>query len=125
MLITLPSGEGLLELRLGGGERGGLRCRHILRVGEYSALIARELGMPEKFIENIRLHATLHDVGKVHIHTDILRKPARLDGPEMEEMKKLSEKGFLLLVPLFELFLMLVSPFLAVANMFNKPVKWR
>ena len=40
-------------------------------------------------------------------------------------MKKLSEKGFLLLVPLFELFLMLVSPFLAVANMFNKPVKWR
>jgi hypothetical protein len=40
-------------------------------------------------------------------------------------MKKLSEKGFLFLVPLFELFLMLVSPFLAFANMLNKPVKWR
>jgi hypothetical protein len=40
-------------------------------------------------------------------------------------MRKLSEKGFLFLVPLFELFLMLVSPFLAFANMLNKPVKWR
>lgn len=40
-------------------------------------------------------------------------------------MKKLSEKGFLFLVPLFELFLMIVSPFLAFANMLNKPVKWR
>jgi hypothetical protein len=40
-------------------------------------------------------------------------------------MTKLSEKGFLLLVPLFELFLMVISPALALANMVNKPVKWR
>jgi putative two-component system response regulator len=70
---------------------------HILRVGEYSALIARELGMPEKFIENIRLHATLHDVGKVHIQTDILRKPDRLDDAEMEEMKKHTTFGAMII----------------------------
>jgi cellulose synthase/poly-beta-1,6-N-acetylglucosamine synthase-like glycosyltransferase len=40
-------------------------------------------------------------------------------------MKKLSETGFLLLVPFFELFLMIISPILAFANLFNKPVKWR
>jgi cellulose synthase/poly-beta-1,6-N-acetylglucosamine synthase-like glycosyltransferase len=40
-------------------------------------------------------------------------------------MTKLSEKGFLFLVPVFELFLLVVSPFLAFANMLNKPVKWR
>jgi len=40
-------------------------------------------------------------------------------------MKKLTEKGFLLLVPLFELFLMIISPVLALANVFKKPVKWR
>ena len=40
-------------------------------------------------------------------------------------MQKLSEKGFLLLVPFFELFLLLVSPLLALANVVNKPVKWR
>jgi len=40
-------------------------------------------------------------------------------------MKRLSEKGFLFFVPLFEFFLMIVSPFLAFANILNKPVKWR
>jgi cellulose synthase/poly-beta-1,6-N-acetylglucosamine synthase-like glycosyltransferase len=40
-------------------------------------------------------------------------------------MSKLSEKGFLFLVPIFELFLMLVSPLLAFANTIKKPVKWR
>lgn len=40
-------------------------------------------------------------------------------------MNKLKEKGFLLLVPFFELLLMLVSPFLAITNLFSKPAKWR
>jgi len=40
-------------------------------------------------------------------------------------MKKLSEKGFLFLIPFFELFLMIISPLLAFANVLNKPVKWR
>jgi len=40
-------------------------------------------------------------------------------------MRKLSERGFLLLVPFFELFLMIISPLLAFANVFKKPVKWR
>lgn len=66
---------------------------HIMRVGEFSALLARELGQPEKFIENIRLHATLHDVGKVHVPSHILRKDGPLDGPEMDEMKKHSAWG--------------------------------
>ena len=61
---------------------------HILRVGEFSAHIARELGLAEKFVEDIRLQATLHDVGKVHIPSHILKKPGLLDAPEMEEMKK-------------------------------------
>jgi len=40
-------------------------------------------------------------------------------------MQKLSEKGFLPLVPFFELFLMIISPLLALANAINKPIKWR
>lgn len=61
---------------------------HILRVGDFSAHIARELGQSDKFVEDIRLQATLHDVGKVHIPSHILKKPGRLDATEMEEMKK-------------------------------------
>ncbi len=40
-------------------------------------------------------------------------------------MSKLSEKGFLLLIPFFEVFLILINPVIATANLFNKPVKWR
>lgn len=61
---------------------------HILRVGEYCALIGRELGTDAKFCDIIRIQATLHDVGKIHTHPDILRKPGKLDAGEYEEMKK-------------------------------------
>ena len=36
----------------------------------------------------MRLHATLHDVGKIHIHPDILRKPGKLTAGEFETVKK-------------------------------------
>ena len=61
---------------------------HILRVGHYSAVIAEALGMPAKFVEAMRVQATLHDVGKMHIHPDILKKPSKLTPEEWVEMKK-------------------------------------
>ncbi len=70
---------------------------HILRVGEYSALIARELGQPERYIENIRLQAVLHDVGKVHVPSHILRKYGPLDDAEMAEMRKHPAFGALII----------------------------
>jgi len=61
---------------------------HILRVGDYAAVIAEGLGMPAGFVEAIRVQATLHDVGKVHIHPDILRKPGKLTPEEWVEMRQ-------------------------------------
>ncbi|MEW6419560.1 MAG: HD domain-containing phosphohydrolase [Nitrospirota bacterium] len=61
---------------------------HIIRVGEYCALIAKQLGMPEKFISIIRLQAQVHDVGKIHTPAAILKKPGKLTPDEFEEMKK-------------------------------------
>ncbi|MBI5141933.1 MAG: response regulator [Nitrospirae bacterium] len=60
---------------------------HISRVGEYCALLADELGMNEKFRNIIRLQAQMHDVGKVHVHPDILRKPGKLTDDEFARMK--------------------------------------
>ncbi len=40
---------------------------HILRVGAYSEVIAAQMQMPMKFIDIIKLQATMHDVGKIHI----------------------------------------------------------
>jgi response regulator RpfG family c-di-GMP phosphodiesterase len=61
---------------------------HILRVGSYSAVLAEGLGLPAKFVEALRVQTTLHDVGKVHIHPDILRKPGKLTPEEWAEIKK-------------------------------------
>ncbi|HEX8960365.1 MAG TPA: response regulator [Geobacteraceae bacterium] len=61
---------------------------HISRVGEYCALIARKLGLSEQFVDLIRLHSQMHDVGKIHIPTEILKKPGKLDREEFEIMKQ-------------------------------------
>lgn len=61
---------------------------HILRVGEYCAILARSLGLSEKFAEEIRVQATLHDVGKIHIPPDILKKPGKLTDEEYKMMKE-------------------------------------
>lgn len=60
---------------------------HILRVGEYCAILAQKLGMPKSFVEMIRLQAPLHDVGKLHVHPDILKKSGKLTDEEFAIMK--------------------------------------
>lgn len=61
---------------------------HIVRVGEYAAVLAGKLDMPENFIKTIRLQAQMHDVGKIHTPADILKKPAKLTPEEWEETKR-------------------------------------
>jgi len=61
---------------------------HIVRVGEYCAVLAEKLEMQRSFIEKLRLQAQMHDVGKVYIPPDILRKPEKLAEAEWDEIKK-------------------------------------
>ena len=61
---------------------------HILRVGAYCATLAEKLKMSDRFTRNIRVQATLHDIGKLHTSRDILQKPGKLDKTEWHEMKK-------------------------------------
>ncbi|OGR01149.1 MAG: hypothetical protein A2505_10045 [Deltaproteobacteria bacterium RIFOXYD12_FULL_55_16] len=61
---------------------------HILRVGEYCALIAGKLGLSDKFISIIRLQALMHDVGKIHIPPDILKKPGKFSDQEFVQVKQ-------------------------------------
>lgn len=67
--------------------------RHVLRVGKYVGLIARELGFVEPEAEKLELAATLHDVGKIGIPDAILLKPGKLEPEEFEMMQKHSAFG--------------------------------
>lgn len=61
---------------------------HIIRVNEYAAALAGEMRMPERFVEEIGYSAQMHDVGKLHVHMDILKKPGKLTPEEFEQMKQ-------------------------------------
>jgi len=60
---------------------------HIIRVGEYSAAIARILELPGKMVELIKQAAPMHDVGKIGISDTILLKSGKLDTEEWDVMK--------------------------------------
>ncbi len=70
---------------------------HIVRVGEYCAALAEQLGHSDAFIRGIRLQAQMHDVGKIHIHPDVLRKSGELTAEEWELMKKHTVYGAMIL----------------------------
>jgi putative two-component system response regulator len=61
--------------------------QHTKRVGEMSALLARQLGLPKSQVSLIRRAAPLHDVGKIGVPDRILMKPARLTPEEFDVVK--------------------------------------
>jgi putative two-component system response regulator len=66
---------------------------HILRVGEYCAIVAQRLGLEQQWVQSIKLQAALHDVGKVHIPTEVLKKAGALDPEEWNIMRRHTEMG--------------------------------
>ena len=70
---------------------------HIDRTAHYARLIARELSasydITDEQIEHIFLFSPMHDVGKIGIPDNILRKPSKLDPAEFDVMKTHPEKG--------------------------------
>jgi HD-GYP domain-containing protein (c-di-GMP phosphodiesterase class II) len=72
-------------------------------VTKYSVLIAKELGLPEEFQETVRVSAQLHDVGKIGIEDQILKKPGALTTEEFAVMKTHTTKGANILRPVSQL----------------------
>lgn len=62
--------------------------QHSIRVAKYSSEIARRLGWSEKQINNLYNAAVLHDIGKIGVADDVLKKHGGLTAEEYEEMKK-------------------------------------
>ncbi len=60
---------------------------HSHRVNEYAIMIAEEMGMSASEIDIIRNASILHDVGKIGIREEILKKPGRLTEDEKLEMQ--------------------------------------
>jgi len=73
---------------------------HSPKVSTYAAMLAQALGRPAEEVEEIRLAALLHDVGKVGIPEAILNKAGSLDPSEWATMKTHTDLGAKILEPL-------------------------
>lgn len=60
---------------------------HTQRVTAYSLLLAEEVGLSEADRRRLQVATLLHDIGKIAIDDQILRKPGRLSDPEFDRMK--------------------------------------
>ncbi len=78
-------------------ERDAYTGSHSQRVGEYSARIARRLGADEPAVELTRLAGNLHDLGKLAIPEDVLRKPDELSDAERLMLERHPQIGYRML----------------------------
>ncbi len=80
---------------------------HSERVARFSVAIGTRMGLDEKELETLRISALLHDVGKIAIDDNILKKPAALTDDEFEIMKTHPQRGYKIMsqIPAMEEFL--------------------
>jgi putative nucleotidyltransferase with HDIG domain len=72
------------------------RC-HSLRVADYASSIAVAMDLPQAEAENIKVAALLHDIGKIDISSDLIKKAASLSTEEKEIIASHPHKGVELL----------------------------
>ena len=66
---------------------------HSLRVANMASDIARVMSLPRNDVENIRTAALLHDIGKVELSSNLIRKAAELTTQEREVVSTHTDKG--------------------------------
>ncbi len=76
---------------------------HSERVMSIAASIATEMGLPESFVEQIRIAGLLHDIGKIGILEALLEKPEKFTDEEFPPMRLHPEKGVAILSPIRQL----------------------
>ncbi len=87
MAIRRAHEETILRLLSASRYRDEETGAHIKRTGLYSELFTEVLGWPDDAVQNIRLAAPMHDLGKIGIPDAILRKPGSLTKEEFGIMK--------------------------------------
>ena len=70
------------------GERSPGMIEHISEVAQLSSMLAESLGLSTAEVNQIKLAAQLHDIGKVAIPDAILNKPGPLDEAEWEFIRR-------------------------------------
>ncbi|RPJ49394.1 MAG: HD domain-containing protein [Acidobacteria bacterium] len=70
---------------------------HSVRVSELATAIATDMQLSAEETDNIRVAGLLHDIGKIEISGEVLRKAANLTSDEQVYMESHAQKGARLL----------------------------
>ena len=73
--------------------RDARTARHSQTVARLAEITARELGLSESTVEQVRLAGLLHDVGNIAVSNMLLSKPGPLSHEEWNEVRRHSEIG--------------------------------
>lgn len=66
---------------------------HSIRVSEYAYELGSRVKLSQKKLENLKMAAVLHDIGKIGIDESILNKPGKLTEEEFDKIKQHPEIG--------------------------------
>ncbi|MBD5804724.1 Cyclic di-GMP phosphodiesterase response regulator RpfG [Azoarcus sp. Aa7] len=66
---------------------------HLVRMGHFSAALARACGQSEEWCGRLLYASRMHDVGKIGVPDRILKKAGRLTDEEWQEMRRHPEIG--------------------------------
>jgi putative nucleotidyltransferase with HDIG domain len=78
-------------------ERDAYTGRHSYVVGELAARVAFLLGLSSDEVELVRLAGSLHDLGKLAVPEEILRKPGPLSEGEQHVLRRHPQIGYRML----------------------------
>jgi HD-GYP domain-containing protein (c-di-GMP phosphodiesterase class II) len=76
---------------------------HSGRVAKFAVIVAQQLGLPAPELDKIRISALLHDVGKIGVDDNVLKKPGKLTPEEFDLMKQHPLKGANIMRPVAQL----------------------
>ena len=67
---------------------------HVKRVAQYSYILAKHYGLPEKECEMLKQASPMHDIGKIAIPDAVLNKPGRFNDEERTIMDTHAQLGY-------------------------------
>ena len=67
---------------------------HQFRVSNLAEAIAKQMNLEEDFVESVKLSALIHDIGKIGISKNLLKKKHKLSGNEFQKIKKHVQIGY-------------------------------
>jgi len=86
--------EAVFQMGVIGETRSKETANHVIRVAEYSYILARAYGLDEKEADILKQASPLHDIGKVGIPDAVLNKPGRFNDEEREIMNAHAKMGY-------------------------------